>query len=247
MLNLKEIIGSEEPEGNPESGEYAYSRPSTEETRPTACPWCLGPARENGKLTLVGHGTYKRWVKTLKEIRIHVQRFRCIREGCGKTCSVFPHWLLPRFEYTALVILSCLWRFFVDGETAAAVMAEFGFSDLKHGWGTLRRWGRAFLISTTLWGWQGKRLGVRKSTAYSRAQVRIHLERFMRSFSDHVTANTASAIPDIVRLSLANRVFHGTKTWSSLHPPHGKIRAPIPFKTRPGQPTQGAGRNRGPP
>jgi hypothetical protein len=127
------------------------------------------------------------------------------------------------------------------------VTAEFGLSSPKYGWGTLRRWGSAFLVSTILWGWLGTRLGVRKGASRSRGQVRIHLERFMRSFTDRVAPNATPAIPEIVRLSLGGRVFDGGKTWSSLHPPCGRIRAGTPHRTRSGPPTQGAGPPRGPP
>jgi hypothetical protein len=127
------------------------------------------------------------------------------------------------------------------------VTAQFGLSTPKHGGGTLRRWSSAFLVSTVLWGWLGARLGVRKGTTRSRDQVRIHLERFMKSFTDRVAPNVVPTIPDIVQLSLNDRVFDGEETWSLRHPPRGKIKALIPHKARSGLPTQGAGPARGPP
>jgi hypothetical protein len=245
MTILKGIIAWETPEDNLGSPENRPPAPDVEASRPDFCPCCDAPAWYCGKLLLVGHGSYKRWASIPQGIKIRIRRYLCRR--CGGTCSVLPHWLLPRFHYTAPVILSSLKRYFVDGETAAVVTKGFGLSHPKHGWGTLRRWGRAFVVSTILWGWLGAQLGVRKDRSRSRQEVRIHLERFMRSFTDRVRPNVVPAIPDIVRLSLNGRVFGGGKSWSSLHPPRGRIAPAIPPRTRSGPPTQGAGPPRGPP
>lgn len=247
MIVLMRIIGWEDPSDKLESPENVLPLPGTDQARPPSCPSCLAPAWEDGKLMLVGHGSYRRWIKAPGEGKIGIRRFLCEREDCGKTCSVLPHWLLPRFQYTAPLVLTSLSRYHVDGETARSVTAQFGLNAPKLGWGTLHRWSSAFLVSTILWGWLGPRLGVRKGTSRSRDQVRVHLERFMRSFTDRVKPNTTSAIPEIVRLSLNGRVFDGGKAWSSLHPPCGRIRASTPHRTRPGPPTHRAGRPRGPP
>jgi hypothetical protein len=247
MIVLMRIIGWEAPRDNLKTPEDRPPVPGTDEARPDSCPSCLAPAWEDGKLTLVGHGSYQRWIKEPGEGRIGVRRFLCEREDCGKTCSVLPHWVLPRFQYIAPLVLTSLSRYHVGGETARSVTAEFGLSSPKHGWGTLRRWGSAFLVSTILWGWLGTRLGVRKGTSRSRDQVRIHLERFTRSFTDRVTPNAVPSIPEIVRLSLGGRVFDGGKAWSSRHPPGGRIMASLPHRTRSGPPTQGAGPPRAPP
>jgi hypothetical protein len=245
MIVLKRIIGWEAPTDNLESPENRPPVADVEASRPDFCPCCGAPAWYCGKLVLIGNGTYERWAKIPQGIKIRIRRYLCRR--CRRTCSVLPHWLLPRFQYTAPVILSSLDQYFVAGETAAVVTAPFDLSEAKHGWGTLLRWGSAFLVSTILWGWLGTRLGVREGATRSRDQVRIHLERFMRSFTDRVKPNTVPAIPEIVQLSLNGRVFDGAKAWSSLHPPDGKIMAGTPHRTRPGPPTQGAGLPRGPP
>ena len=245
MIVLKRIIGWEEPKDKPKTPENRPPVADVDASRPDFCPCCGAPARYCGKLVLIGHGTYERWAKIPQGIKIRIRRYLCRR--CRRTCSVLPHWLLPRFHYTAPVILSSLDQYFVAGETVAVVTAPFDLSEAKHGWGTLRRWGAAFLLATVLWGWLGRQLGVRKGTSRSRDQLRIHLERFMRSFTDRVKPNAVPAIPQIVRLSLTGRVFDGGKTWSSRHPPRGKARASIPHRTRSGPPTQGAGAPRSPP
>jgi len=247
MIVLKRIIGWETPKDNLESQESRPVLPDVDEARPDACPSCLGPAREEGKLTLQGHGSYQRWVKAPEQYRAAVRRFRCIRPDCGKTCSVLPHWMLPRFQYTAPLVLTSLLQYHVSGETAGCVTAPFGLSEAKNGWGTLRRWGGAFLVSAILWGWLGPRLGVGNGAAGSRDRVRVHLERFMRYFSDRVHPHAPASIADIVGLSLNGRLFDRGKAGASLHAPNGSFLASGPQKPRFGPPTQDGGSPRGPP
>ena len=205
MIVIKRIIGWEAPPDKPEFGKNGAPAPDLEAARPDSCPSCLQPVHQNGRLTLVGHGAYERWANIPQGIKIRIRRFLCKR--CGKACSVLPHWLLPRYTYTAPVILSGLHDYYVANKTAAAVTAEFGLIQPKHGWRTLRRWGCAFLLSASLWGWLGARLGAGKQTVRSRRQVRILLGRFFVSFSDRIRPNVAPDIPRIVRQSLGHRVF----------------------------------------
>ena len=155
MIVLMRIIGWEAPEDNLESPENRPPVPDVEAARPDSCRCCGAPARDCGKLVLVGHGWYERWVNIPQGIKIRIRRFLCKR--CGRTCSVLPHWLLPRYTYTAPVILSSLRDYYIANKTAAATTTGFGMSQPKHGWRTLKRWGCAFLLSASLWGWLGTR------------------------------------------------------------------------------------------
>lgn len=250
MIVLKRIIGWETPEGKPESENGEPIPPDVDAARPDFCPFCHMPARHEEKLTLLGHGSYRRWVKAPQESRIRVRRFLCVREGCGKTCSVLPHWVLPRFQYTAPALLASLARYHVGGETAERVTADFGL-EAKSGWRTLRRWGDAFLFSPTLWGWLGPQLGVRHSWRHTRQQVRQHVERFLRNFADLLPAHAPAAAPataaHIAGVSLSGRVFDRGRTALSSHHRHGPQLASSPQKPRFRRPTQDAGAPRGPP
>lgn len=245
MIVLKRIIGWEAPPDNPEFAEKEAPAPDIKAARPDACPSCLEPAHQDGTLTLVGHGWYERWANIPQGIKIRIRRFLCKR--CGKTCSVLPHWLLPRYTYTAPVILSSLHGYYVADKTAAAVTAGFALSQPKHGWRTLRRWGCAFLLSATLWGWLGTRLGARKHTVRSRRQVRILLERFFLSFTERIELRTAPDIAQVVRQSLGHMVFDDRNARSSLHRRSGAPSAFFPRRAQLAPPTQGAGAARSPP
>jgi hypothetical protein len=177
--------------------------------------------------------------------RIRIRRFLCKR--CGTTSSVLPHWLLPRFQYPATLILLSLLRYYVHAETAAAVTAEFALSEVKSGWSALRRWGSGFLRHTALWGWLGKQLGVRKEEAWSRERVRVLLERFVRGFKGRTPGSRTLTVSEIVQLSLSGMVFDRGRAWSSLHARGGEKAASGPERVRSGSPTQGAGRPRAPP
>jgi hypothetical protein len=233
-----EIIGWEGREDKPEI-------PNIDDFRPPFCPCCGALAREARQLQLIGHGSYPRWVHLPQSRKIRIRRFLCKR--CRRTSSVLPRGLLPRFQYTAPVILSSLVRYHVDGERASVVTAQFGARTTKHGWGTLRRWGAAFLVSVPLWGWLGKRLGRREETPWSREQVRIHVERFLAGFSLQIRARTQPGLDEIVRRSLRNMVFDGPRAWSSLHTTNGRRWGHSPPASRLGPPTQRAGLPRDPP
>lgn len=238
MQVFKDIIGWDALEDNPYIADI-------EESRPEACPGCGAMAREGGRLLLVGHGSYERWVKVPREIRIRIRRYLCKR--CRATTSVLPLWLLPRFQYTALVILVSLMQFHVEGKTAAVVTARFGLGHAKHGWFTLRRWGACFLVSGALWGWLGARLGVRPDTPWSRDRMRLHLERFVRSFPDPLRPRTPPSLEDVVGRSLRGMAFDGKTARSSLHAGNGRRPGYSPSASRLGPPTQRAGLPRDPP
>jgi len=241
---VSDIIGWESPKDKGESPADGPEAPDIDDARPDFCPSCEAPARENGRIQLVGHGSYQRWAKIPQAIKIRIQRFRCT--PCGATCSVLPHWLLPRFHYTALVILGSLMAYHVDRTPAPLVTAAFDLTAPKHGWGTLRRWGSAFLVRSVLWGWLGRGLGVREETPWSRDRVRIHVERFMLRFADRKEPWSQEDITRVVRQTLSGMVFDRRGT-PSRHSRRGSRRASAPQKPRFSVPTQGAGPSRAPP
>ena len=89
-----------------------------------------------------------------------------------KTTSVLPHWLLPRFQYAAPLILSSLKQYYVDGKKATEATGNLLIHQGKQNWGLLYRWGAGFLMHGILWGWIGSRLGVGKESRWSRDRNR---------------------------------------------------------------------------
>lgn len=238
MIILQRIIGFETSE--------IKSKPANiDDSRPKFCPCCCAPAKKDGKFNLVGHGTYRRWVKTPEEFRISIQRFLCRK--CRKTCSVFPHWLLPYYQYTAPLILSSLNAFYLEEETASAVTKDFSLTAPEHSWSLIRRWAASFLLKTTLWGWLGPALGARKNEQYSRPSVRRYLNRFMAHFTDSVLSKKSPTLSSIIDQSLAGRAFSHDQSWSLLHTAHGRKPSPIPQKPRIYPPTYLTGASRSPP
>jgi len=237
MIILKRIIGWETPSDKPKFSDIEFFRPKK-------CP-CCGKARENGILWIIGHGTYERWAYIPQGIKVRIRRFLC--KSCGKTTSVLPDWLLPRFQYAAPLILSSLKQYYVDGKKAAEATGNLLIHPGKQSWGLLYRWGAGFLMHVMLWGWLGYRLGVRKETKWSRDRVGIHLERFFRNFNGRVMPNERPTMDQIIQLSLAGMVFDRKKAWSSLHGTHGDQFPLSPQKMRFAPPTHNEGRSRAPP
>ena len=239
MITIREIIGWEEPGHNPKAS-------NTEDSRPDSCPNCFVLARDvNGRIVLVGHGSYERWANIPQGIKIRIQRFRC--KSCRSTCSVLPHWLLPRYQYIAPIILSSLNQFYIDGVSASKVTKHFPSKSPKHGWGTLHRWGASFLLSPFLWGWLGRSFGATEGVAISRTQIRHHLEMFFRSYVDRVTTAVPDCLSDIVRMSLVGGVFDRGGKRASVHTKNEEKSTLFPLRTRLEAPTQGGGPVRGPP
>jgi len=77
--------------------------------------------------------------------------------------SRLPDWLHPWRWYAATVILEALYRHLILGETAGAIGIRFGRGGEASEWRSLRRWRAQLLVSPTLWGWLGSRLGIRQS------------------------------------------------------------------------------------
>jgi hypothetical protein len=125
--------------------------------------------------------------------------------------SRLPDWLHPWRWYAATVIVEALYRHLILKETARAIGARFARGDTQE-WRSLRRWRAQLLVSPTLWGWLGPRLGIRKP-AESRQQGQHHLTRWLgemrMSWKSAVLGELASA----VRASLSGLVHNRLSAW----------------------------------
>jgi len=92
--------------------------------------------------------------------------------------SRLPDWLHPWRWYAAAVIVEALYRYLIVGESAREISHHFGRSTDRHDWPSLRRWREQLLVSPTLWGWLGKRLGV-TAAARNEGDGYRHLMRFV--------------------------------------------------------------------
>jgi hypothetical protein len=150
--------------------------PSLGWLRPQHCVFSGQAARNaEGILQLVGHGIYARQVRGLSDrawIMIWVRRILCL--ACGHTMSLLPDWLHPWRWYAGTVIVEALFRHCILQQSAAAIGARFGRPAKATEWKNLRRWRRQLLVSPTLWGWLGPRLGVTEP-AVSRIQGKTRL------------------------------------------------------------------------
>jgi hypothetical protein len=107
---------------------------------------------------------------------IWIRRFLCL--VCGHTMSLLPDWLHPWRWYAGTAILEALYRHCVLLEPASEIGTRFGRDSGATEWRSLRRWRKQFLISPTLWGWLGPRLGVTEA-ASNRIEGKIHIERLL--------------------------------------------------------------------
>jgi hypothetical protein len=200
------------------SVEYLCARvegaPSVEELRLRFCPWCGQLARDGGRVWIQGHGCYSRQVCGLRArwIVIWVRRYVC--RNCGHTISRLPDWLHPWRWYAATVIVEALYRHLMLGETARALDARFGRGPDTQDWRSLRRWRAQLLVSPTLWGWLGSRLGIRKP-AESRQQGRKHLTRWLgeRRMAWGSAAKVLGELASAVRASLSGLVHNRLSAW----------------------------------
>ena len=159
-----------------------------------------------------GHGCYSRQVCGLSEgwIVIWVRRYVC--RDCGHTMSRLPDSLHPWRWYAAAVIIEALYRHLILGETARAIGIRFG----RHAseWRSLRRWRAELLVSPTLWGWLGSRLGTSRP-AESRNQGRLHLSRLLGEMrvAWESAARVLGELGAAVRASLSGLVHNRKQAW----------------------------------
>lgn len=202
--------------------------PSVEDLRPPFCTQCGELARDrNGAVCVQGHGFYNRQVCGLGGgwILIWVRRYVC--RDCGHTMSRLSDWLHPWRWYAAAVIVEALCRHLILGETSRAIGIRFGRSEDHREWRSLRRWRAQLLVSPTLWGWLGPRLGV-GSSAVSREQGRKHLTRFLGEMNVEMglAAQTVPEFAGAVHATLSGRIHNRLRTWllGRFHP--GMVPAP---------------------
>jgi hypothetical protein len=217
--------------------------------RPKFCVFCGEPARDaRGVLQLVGHGCYSRQVRGISEtiwIVIWVRRFLCLK--CGHTMSLLPDWLHPLRWYAATVIIEALCRHAISGESSSAIGERFGRPCGETAWRSLFRWRRELLISPSLWGWLGPRLGVLKP-AFGRTQCASHLRRLLTEGGHpfHSAVDFIGEVQSAVRKTLRALLFSRKKASLPGQFPPGKSGQPPPARSRPCFPTE-KDSGRGPP
>jgi Domain of unknown function (DUF6431) len=192
----------------------AEGAPSREELRPRFCTQCGQLARVGARVWVQGHGCYSRQVRGLGMgwVVIWVRRYVC--RNCGHTMSRLPDWLHPWRWYAATVIVEALYRHLIVRETAREIGTRFGRPADAQQWQSLRRWRVQLLVSPTLWGWLGSRLGIRKP-AESRQQGQRYLSRWLGEM--RIAGNSAGRVVGklawAVRSSLSGLVHNRRSAW----------------------------------
>jgi hypothetical protein len=128
--------------------------------------------------------------------------------------SRLPDWLHPWRWYAATAIVEALYRQLILRESVCAIGIRFGRRDATNGWRSLRRWRKQLLVSPTLWGWLGSRLGIRKAAA-SRSDGQLYLTRLlgeMRIAWDS-SAKVFDQLAVAVRGSLSGLVHNRREAW----------------------------------
>jgi hypothetical protein len=223
--------------------------PSIDSLRPAFCVCCGEPARNAwGVLQLVGHGYYSRQVRGVSEslwILISVRRFLCL--VCGHTMSLMPDWLHPHRWYAATVIIEALCRHAIGGENSSAIGERFGRPCEGTAWRSLFRWRSQLLISPSLWGWLGPRLGVHKP-ASGRSESASNLRRLLTEGGHPLDAilDFVHAVPSAVRKTLRNLGYSRKRPTLPGQFPAGDAAAPPPARSCPSSPTE-EDSGRGPP
>jgi hypothetical protein len=145
-------------------------------------------------------------------IQIWVRRYLC--RDCGHTMSRLPDWLHPWRWYAATVIIEALYRHLILQETARAIGARFGRIGDANEWRSLRRWRAQLLVSPTLWGWLGSRMGI-SEPAESRKQGQRHLTRWLGEMriAWESAAKVLRELATAVRSSLSGLVHSRRSAW----------------------------------
>jgi len=158
---------------------------------------------------------YSRQVCGLVEtgwIVIWIRRFLCL--VCGHTMSRLPDWLHPWRWYAGTVIIEALYRHCILQESAGSIGALFGRPQGATEWRSLIRWRKQLLISPTLWGWLGPRLGITEH-ASNRNEGRSYLERLLAEGGHIMQASmqAVAEIPSAVRRTLRDLVHDRKRAW----------------------------------
>jgi len=128
--------------------------------------------------------------------------------------SRLPDGLHPWRWYAATVIIEALYRHLILGETARAIGVRFGRRGDASQWRSLRRWREQLLVSPTLWGWLGSRLGIGQP-AENRTQGRLHLTRLLGEMrmAWESRAKVLRELASAVRSSLSGLVHNRRSAW----------------------------------
>lgn len=189
---------------------------------------------------MVGHGLYCRQVRGLVEcgwMEIWVRRFLCL--VCGHTMSRLPDWLHPWRWYAGTVIIEALYRHCLLGETAGSIGVRFGRPEWTTEWKSLGRWRRQLLVSPTLWGWLGPRLGIGKAAA-DRKETGTYLGRLLAEGGCLIRsgAQVPADLSGAVRRTLRDLLHGRKKTWSMQRFLPGNSSPAGPAVLRPTLPTE---------
>jgi len=157
---------------------------------------------------------YSRQVRGWNEgwIVVRVRRYCC--RSCKRTMSRLPDWLHPWRWYAAAVIIEALYRYLIVGETAREIGMRVGRSPDLYDWPSLRRWREQLLVSPTLWGWLGKRLGI-QAAAKNADDGRAHLRRFLAEIQSKMetVADFIAPLSTTVRRALGGLVHNRRTAW----------------------------------
>jgi hypothetical protein len=133
---------------------------------------------------------------------------------CGHTMSLLPDWLLPWRWYAGMAIIEALFRHCILWESAVSIGVRFGLPDDATEWKSLGRWRKQLLISPTLWGWLGPRLGVIKP-AIDRSEGKIYLQRLLAEgwYQAQSKAEAIGELHRTVRRTLRDLVHNRKTAW----------------------------------
>jgi len=161
--------------------------------------------------------------------------------------SRLPDWLHPWRWYAATIIIEALFRHLLLSESARLIGVRFGRPAEALGWRSLRRWRGQLLVSPTLWGWLGARLGAGVAAA-TREAGRSYLLRLLAEGGE-VVASTVQALQQLsstVRATLRDLAHNRKQAWRWGRFPPGVSSGSAPAPTRSGLPTE-KGSGAGPP
>jgi hypothetical protein len=153
--------------------------------------------------------------------------------------SLLPDWLHPWRWYAGTVIIEALFRHCILLESACAIGVRFGRPEDMVEWRSLRRWREQLLVSPTLWGWLGPRLGVTKPAA-NRNEGRTRLERLLTE-GGCIARSSILALEEVsgaVRKTLRDLVHDRKRVWPLKSFLPGFLPSDSSARLRPASPTE---------
>jgi hypothetical protein len=149
--------------------------------------------------------------------------------------SLLPDWLHPWRWYAGPVIVEALYRHCVLREPASAISALFRRDMAATEWRSLRRWRKQLLISPTLWGWLGPRLGVTEP-ASTRFEGKIHIERLLAEAG--IISDALAHVSTAVRKTLGDLIHNRKTAWPLRRFLPGPSSVDLPGRMHPVLPTE---------